>query len=135
MFYCTTRESSFLEHIRIKCTIKKVNSFLHFFIYVLKMDKLINLTFFLLIAASIIIFIFSPIENINKPLSEKQKILFKRTSRLIVVISLIVTSIVYITHKKYINNNYFFSFVSGFVLEAIALILSIIERRASHETI
>ena len=99
------------------------------------MDKLINLTFFLLIAASIIIFIFSPIENINKPLSEKQKILFKRTSRLIVVISLIVTSIVYITHKKYINNNYFFSFVSGFVLEAIALILSIIERRASHETI
>lgn len=118
----------------IKCSIFSLLSYL-FFIVMLKTSFLqIKMLFIIIFLALVIIFMLSPIENDNKPFTQKQYVCFKVISKTL-SISIIATLLIVILTGKYVilNIKYYYCFAFGIGYEAIALILSILERRRKNE--
>lgn len=113
----------------IACGIMSLISYLLVILVIKKIDIIFNISFILLIIGLVIILMFSPIENANKPFTEKQYKRFKVISKALAAILIFVFTIFVLCGKHdLLVNKYFFSFCYGIDLAAFALLISKIER-------
>lgn len=105
-------------------------SLLSYLILIIKKFSVIfNVSYFLLIIGLLIILMFSPIQNDNKPFTDKQYKRFKKISKVLATIFILIFSIFELSEKySLLINKYYFSFCYGIDLVALALLISKIER-------
>ena len=115
------------------CGIMSLFSYL-FLIFIIKKNSVIfNISFILLIIGLIVILIFSPIQNENKPFTEKQYKRFKIISKALAAAIIFIFTVLELCGKNdLLLNKYFYSFCYGIDLVALALLMSITERRINH---
>lgn len=118
----------------IKCSIMSLLSYTTMVVVLKKINILFKYNIYLLIIGLIIILFLSPIQDENKPFTEKQMKRFKILSKSIATILLIIF-IVLQACKLYdvFINQYFFAFVYGIDLVAYSLLKSKIERSVLNE--
>lgn len=120
----------------LKCGLMSLASYLFLILIIKKFNTIFEVSTIVLIIGAITIIFSSPIQDDNKPFSEKQKRRFKLISRSLATILILVFLVLEIIgfHKS-ISNKYCFSFCYGIDLIAFSLILSKIERRIKNAKI
>ncbi len=113
----------------LKCGIMSLVSYLLLILIIKKINVIFEFSISVLIIGAITIVLLSPIQDDNKPFTEKQEKRFKLISRSLATILILVFLVLEIFgfHKS-ISNKYCFSFCYGIDLIAFSLILSKIER-------
>lgn len=92
-----------------------------------------NVSYVLLIIGLLIILALSPIQDNNKPFTDKQYKRFKIISKVLATIFILVFTILELSGKHdLLINKYYFSFCYGIDLVALALLISKIERSINH---
>lgn len=111
------------------CGFLSLLSYLFLILVIKKIDIIFNISYFLLIIGLLVILILSPIQDDNKPFTDKQYKRFKIISKGLAAIFIFVFSALELSgeHNQFINK-YFFSFCYGIDLVALALLISKIER-------
>lgn len=113
----------------IVCGLVSLGSYLLFVLILKRVENIYNFLFIILIVASIIILTLSPIEDKNKPFTDKQYKRFKYISKGLATGLLIFAIVVVLSNSSnYFYNKYFFAFCYGICLVADSLLLSKIER-------
>ncbi len=117
----------------LRCTIILMVSYLMFIILIrTNNSSLYNHTSFALLSISLlIIFMFSPVEDDNNPLTKSEKLKFKKTSRLCIFffgISIIASSIIFK------NSIYIFSLSIGIFSVALSITASLIKKIMLHHS-
>lgn len=116
-----------------KCGIMSLFSYLFLILAVKKITILFTASYFLLVIGLLIILFLSPIQDDNKPFTDKQYKRFKIISKALAVIIILIFSALEIGGRgNLLVNKYFFSFCYGIDLEAFALLISKIERRCKN---
>lgn len=111
------------------CSIMSLLSYLFLILIVKKVTIAFNVSYFLLIIGLLIILALSPIQDDNKPFTEKQYKRFKIISKVLAAIFIFVFSALELSGRhNLLINKYYFSFCYGIDLVAIALLISKIER-------
>lgn len=112
------------------CSFMSLLSYLFLIIVTKKLNIIFNASYFLLMAGLSIILTLAPIQNDNKPFTEKQLKKFKITSKVLAAILILFFSTLELSgrHNLFVNK-YYFSFCYGIDLVALALLISKIERR------
>lgn len=115
------------------CSLMSLLSYLFLILIVKKITIVFNVSYYLLIIGLLIILTLSPIQNDNKPFTDKQRKRFKITSKALAAILMFVFSILELSgmHNLLINK-YYFSFCYGIDLVALALLISKIERSVKN---
>lgn len=86
-----------------------------------------------LVVSLIIIMVFSPQEDTNKPITEKQYRRFKRASKILSVSFVLLFLLIKVfLESSVLENKYFFSLCYGVNIEALSLIIGALERRIRH---
>ncbi len=111
------------------CGFMSLLSYLFLILVIKKINIIFNVSYFLLIIGLFVILILSPIQDDNKPFTDKQYKRFKIISKVLAAIFIFVFSALELseTHNILINK-YYFSFCYGIDLVALALLISKIER-------
>lgn len=111
------------------CGLMSFLSYLFLILIVKRIDIIFSVSYFLLIIGLIIILALSPIQDDNKPFTDKQYKRFKIISKTLAAIFIIAFTVLELNkaHNLLINK-YFFSFCYGIDLVALALLISKIER-------
>lgn len=111
------------------CGFLSLLSYLILILIIKKFSVIFNVSYFLLIIGLLIILMFSPIQNDNKPFTDKQYKRFKKISKVLATIFILIFSIFELSEKySLLINKYYFSFCYGIDLVALALLISKIER-------
>lgn len=115
------------------CSFMSLLSYLFLIVVTKKLNIIFNVSYFLLIAGLFVILTLSPIQNDNKPFTDKQYKRFKIISKGLAAIFLLVFTILELSRKhNLLINKYCFSFCYGVDLVALALLISKIERRLKY---
>lgn len=115
------------------CGLMSLFSYLFLILVAKKITILFNVSFFLLIIGLLIILALSPIQDDNKPFTDKQYKRFKIISKALAAIFILVFTILELSGKhNLLINKYYFSFCYGIDLVALALLISKIERRLKY---
>lgn len=111
------------------CGFLSLLSYLFLILVIKKIDIIFNISYILLIIGLLVILILSPIQDDNKPFTDKQYKRFKIISKVLAAIFIFVFSALELSgaHNQFINK-YFFSFCYGIDLVALSLLISKIER-------
>lgn len=111
------------------CSLMSLSSYLFLVLVVKKLNILFNASYFLLIIGLLTILALSPIQDDNKPFTDKQYKRFKIISKVLAAIFIIAFTVLELNkaHNLLINK-YFFSFCYGIDLVALALLISKVER-------
>jgi len=83
-----------------------------------------------LAASGALVFIFSPIDDPNKPMSEKELIFFKRKSRLAIIGYIVLTPLLFI-----VNATWALSVSLGMISVALSLLASAIKRKLLNKMV
>ena len=75
----------------------------------------------------LIIWLFSPIRSINNPLTEKQKVIFRKRSMYIVLLNIII-SLLYFTFSK-LQNNIFLYYFTGSLAASLSLLIIVLQTK------
>lgn len=111
------------------CSLMSLFSYLFLILVVKKITILFNASYFLLIIGLLIIIALSPIQDDNKPFTDKQYKRFKIISKVLAAIFIFVFTMLELSGKhNLLINKYYFSFCYGIDLVALALLISKIER-------
>ncbi len=115
------------------CSLMSLLSYLLLILIVKKITIAFNVSYCLLIIGLSVILAFSPIQDDNKPFTDKQRKRFKITSKALAAILMFVFSTLELNgmHNLFINK-YYFSFCYGIDLVALALLISKIERSVKN---
>lgn len=117
----------------VTCGLMSLLSYLFLILVAKKITILFNVSYFLLIIGLLIIFALSPIQDDNKPFTDKQYKRFKIVSKGLATIFILVFTMLELTGKhNLLINKYYFSFCYGIDLVALALLISKIERRLKY---
>ena len=109
----------------LKCGIMSLASYLFLILIIKKFNTIFEVSTIVLVIGAITIIFLSPIQDDNKPFSEKQKRRFKLISRGLAAILILVFIILEtFGFHRLISNKYCFSFCYGVDLIAFSLILS-----------
>lgn len=113
----------------IICGFMSLLSYLVLIFVIKKINIIFDFSFIFLIVGLVIIIAFSPIQDDNKPFTEKQFKRFKIISKSLAAIFIFVFSAFELLgfHSVFMNK-YYFSFCYGIDLAAFALLISRIER-------
>ena len=115
------------------CSLMSLFSYLFLILVVKEITILFNASYFLLIIGLLIILALSPIQDDNKPFTDKQYKRFKLISKVLAAIFIFVFTIFELSGKhNLLINKYYFSFCYGIDLVALALLFSKIERRLKN---
>lgn len=115
------------------CSFMSLLSYLFLIIVTKKLNIIFNVSYFLLMVGLFLILTLSPIQNENKPFTDKQYKRFKIISKVLATIFILVFSALELSGKHHLlTNKYFFSFCYGIDLVALALLISKIERSINH---
>ena len=115
------------------CGTMSLLSYLFLILIIKKFQIVFSAAFALLIVGLIIILILSPIQNENKPFTEKQYKRFKIISKALAAVIIFIFTVLELCGKNdLLLNKYFFSFCYGIDLVAVALFMSIMERSIKH---
>lgn len=115
------------------CSLMSLFSYLFLILVVKEITILFNISYFLLIIGLLIILALSPIQDDNKPFTDKQYKRFKIISKVLAAIFILVFTMLELTGKhNLLINKYYFSFCYGVDLVALALLISKIERRLKN---
>ncbi len=113
----------------VVCGSMSLLSYLFLILVIKKIDIIFSASFILLIVGLLVILLLSPIQNDNKPFTEKQYKRFKIISKALAAILIFVFTMFELCGKHdLLVNKYFFSFCYGIDLVAFALLISKIER-------
>lgn len=117
----------------VSCGLMSLFSYLFLILVVKRIIILFNVSYVLLIIGLLIILALSPIQDDNKPFTDKQYKRFKIISKSLAAILIIVFVIIeaFGLHKSIINK-YYFSLCYGIDLIAFSLLISKIERRIKN---
>lgn len=117
----------------LKCGVMSLASYLVLILIINKFDIIFEYSTITLVLGAVTILFLSPIQDNNKPFTEKQKKRFKLISRSLAVTLIIVFVILeaFGLHRL-ITNKYYFSFCYGIDLIAFSLLISKIERRIKN---
>ena len=116
-----------------KCSIMSLLSYLAMILIIKKINIIFCLSFYILIIGLIIIFLLSPIQDKNKPFTEKQYKRFKIISKSFATILIILFIILKLVEsQKLFMSKYCFSLCYGIDLVAFSLLISKIERRIKN---
>lgn len=114
----------------INCFIMSITSYLFMILVIKKYFQIFVGNYFMLAIGLIIIIIFSPIQNRNKPFTDKQYKIFKLLSKSLAILLLLIFTILQLSELRYFFiNEYYFSFCYGIDLVAFSLLISKIRRR------
>lgn len=114
----------------IKCSIMSLLSYLALILIIKKVNIIFSSNFYIFLIGLIIILFLSPIQDKNKPFTEKQYKRFKIISKSLAAILIISFMILKLCEKQYLFiNKYCFSLCYGIDLVAFSLLISKIERR------
>lgn len=114
----------------LKCGIMSLASYLLLILIIKKFNIIFEFSTITLVLGAITIIFLAPIQDDNKPLTEKQKIRFKVISKNLAAILIVVFVVLEtIGLHRLIANKYYFSFCYGIDLIAFSLLISKIERR------
>ncbi len=115
------------------CSLMSLLSYLFLILIAKKIDIIFNVSYFLLIIGLLIILILSPIQDNNKPFTDKQYKRFKIISKVLAAIFIFVFTILELSEKhNLLINKYYFSFCYGIDLVALALLISKLERSIKY---
>lgn len=111
------------------CGFLSLLSYLFLILVIKKINIIFNVSYFLLIIGLLIILVFSPVQDGNKPFTDKQYKRFKIISKVLAAIFILIFSILELSGEhSLLVNKYYFSFCYGIDLVALALFISKIER-------
>lgn len=117
----------------VSCSLMSLFSYLFLILVVKRIIILFNVSYVLLIIGLLIILALSPIQDDNKPFTDKQYKRFKIISKVLATIFILVFTILELSGKHdLLINKYYFSFCYGIDLVALALLISKIERSINH---
>lgn len=117
----------------LMCSFMSLFSYLFLILVVKKINILFNVSYFLLIIGLLIILALSPIQDNNKPFTDKQYKRFKIISKVLAAVIILIFTVLELCGKnQLLLNKYFFSFCYGVDSVALALLMSIIERSIKH---
>jgi len=117
-----------------KCGIMSLSSLLVLLFIIKKIPILFVYINYINFISLVFIFLFSPIQNKNKPLTKKQHRIFKTLSRSTAIILVVIMAVLEFRGCHQITDNkYYFSFSYGIGLEAFSLLISVFERRVIHD--
>ncbi|MCM1285695.1 MAG: accessory gene regulator B family protein [Acetobacter sp.] len=113
----------------IKCTIMSLASYLFMILIIKKFSIIFSNIILISIIGLIIIFLLSPMQDKNKPFTEKQNKRFKIISKSLAAILIILFMTLRLCNSQnFFINKYCFSFCYGIDLVAFSLLISKIER-------
>lgn len=117
----------------LKCGIMSLASYLFLIFIIKKLNIIFEISTLTLVIGALTIMFLSPIQDDNKPFTDKQYKRFKIISKGLAAILIIVFVIIEALglHKSIINK-YYFSFCYGIDLIAFSLLISKIERRIKN---
>lgn len=117
----------------LKCGIMSLASYLLLILIIKEINIIFEISTITLVLGAITIMFLSPIQDDNKPFTEKQKRRFRVISRSLAAILIVVFVILeaFGLHRL-IANKYYFSFCYGIDLIAFSLLISKIERRIKN---
>lgn len=111
------------------CGFLSLLSYLLLILVIKKINIIFNVSYFLLIIGLLIILTLSPIQDDNKPFTDKQYKRFKIISKVLAAVFILIFSILELSEEhRPLVNKYYFSFCYGIDLVALALLISKIER-------
>lgn len=114
----------------LNCEIMSIFSYIILIILIKKFDNIYTFSTVLLFTGLIIIIFISPIQNDNKPFTEKQYKRFKVVSKSCATLLLVIFGMFEICgYHNLLISKYFFSFCYGIDLVAFSLLMSKLERR------
>ncbi len=117
----------------VTCGLMSLLSYLFLILVTKRIAILFNVSYFLLIIGLLIILALSPIQDDNKPFTDKQYKRFKIISKALAAIFILVFTMLELSGKhNLLINKYYFSFCYGIDLVALALLISKIERRLKY---
>lgn len=117
----------------IKCSIMSLSSYLALILIIKKFNIVFSSNFYIFLIGLVIIFLLSPIQDKNKPFTEKQYKRFKIISKSLAAILIISFIILKLCEIQYLFiNKYYFSFCYGIDLVAFSLLITKIERRVKN---
>lgn len=117
----------------IKCSIMSLSSYLALILIIKKFNIVFSSSFYIFLIGLVIIFLLSPIQDKNKPFTEKQYKRFKIISKSLAAILIISFIILKLCEIQYLFiNKYYFSFCYGIDLVAFSLLITKIERRVKN---
>ena len=117
----------------LRCGIMSLTSYLLLILIIKKFNIIFEISTITLILGSITIVLLSPIQDDNKPFTEKQNKRFKIISRSLAFLFISVFIVLELLGlHELITNKYYFSFCYGIDLIAFSLIISKIERRTKN---
>lgn len=93
------------------------------------MEEIAAIHYTFLLFSVLVIFVYAPVENENKPISEKQKVLFRKISRGAVVLIALVSCSVYMLKSPYTK----LIDLALMVVAVSILVGGVKERRGYHE--
>ncbi len=117
----------------LKCGIMSLASYLFLIFIIKKLNIIFEISTLTLVIGALTIMFLSPIQDDNKPFTDKQYKRFKIISKSLAAILIIVFVIIeaFGLHKSIINK-YYFSLCYGIDLIAFSLLISKIERRIKN---
>jgi accessory gene regulator B len=115
------------------CGLMSLLSYLFLILVTKEINIIFNISYFLLIIGLLIILILSPIQDDNKPFTDKQYKRFKIISKALAAIFIFVFTMLEFSGKNnLLTNKYYFAFCYGIDLVALALLISKVERSIIH---
>lgn len=113
-----------------KCGAMSLASYLILILIIKQFEIIFEISTITLVLGSIIILLLSPIQDDNKPFTEKQQRRFKVISKCMAAIFIVVFVLLEALNlHETITNKYYFSFCYGIDLIAFSLLMSKVERR------
>ena len=67
------------------------------------MDGIGAIHYTFLLFSVLVVFVYAPVENENKPISEKRKVLFRKISRIIAILLTLISCLIDIFHNPYVK--------------------------------
>lgn len=117
----------------LKCGIMSLTSYLLLILIIKKSDVIFDFSTITLVLGAITIILLAPVQDDNKPFTDKQYKRFKIISRTIAAVFIVIFIMIELCGKhNLLINKHYFSFCYGIDLIAISLLISKIERRFKY---
>ena len=115
-----------------RCTVISLLSFL-IFVFFAKILRNYDYNFLFSVIGFGVLVLLSPVEDANKPITEKQYLLLRKIIKIITYVLIFLFVILKCIQLDFVfENKYFFSFCYGICLVAFSLVISKLERRKNN---
>lgn len=86
--------------------------------YIIRERNLVSVPWLLFLISMAVIFLLAPLADENKPISEKEAIVFKRRARILLVLEAVISSVLFLLHMDYC-----YAVMMAVMLSALLLLL------------